>query len=34
LTAPFPYLLLYEVAEHEVVVHRCIHAHRDPVSWR
>ena len=34
LTAPFPYLLLYEIAEHEVVVHRCIHAHRDPVSWR
>ena len=34
LTTPFPYLLLYEVSEREVVVHRCLHAHRDPVRWR
>ena len=34
LATPFPYLLLYEITEREVVVHRCIHAHRDPVRWR
>jgi plasmid stabilization system protein ParE len=34
LTTPFPYLLLYEIGEREVVVHRCMHAHRDPIRWR
>lgn len=33
-TTPFPYLLLYEVRERAIVVHRCIHAHRDPTQWR
>lgn len=31
--APFPYALLYEIERSAIVVHRCIHAHRDPVRW-
>lgn len=34
LAKPFPYLVLYEIGESEVVVHRCIHTHRDPDRWR
>ena len=34
LVTPFPYLLLYEIGEHEIVVHRCIHARRDPARSR
>ena len=34
LLKPFPYVLLYEARESVLVVHRCIHAHRDPIRWR
>lgn len=34
MATPFPYLVLYEIEEREVVVHRCFHAHRDPARWR
>lgn len=31
---PFPYMLLYEIVESGLVVHRCLHLHRDPRRWR
>lgn len=34
LMKPFPYMLLYEIANHELVVHRCLHMSRDPMQWR
>jgi plasmid stabilization system protein ParE len=34
LATPFPYLILYEIGEREVVVHRCLHGRRDPTRWR
>ncbi len=34
LVKPFPYMLLYEIEDHELVVHRCIHVSRDPMRWR
>lgn len=34
LAAPFPYLLLYGISEHTILVHRCIHARRDPARRR
>ena len=29
----FPYLVIYAVSEDEVIVLRCVHAHRDPQRW-
>jgi len=29
----FPYLIIYAVAGDEVIVLRCVHAHRDPRRW-
>ncbi|MGD0023740.1 MAG: type II toxin-antitoxin system RelE/ParE family toxin [Xanthobacteraceae bacterium] len=29
----FPYLIIYAVSEDEVIVLRCVHAHRDPRRW-
>lgn len=31
-TAPFPYLIFYEVADAEIVIHAVRHAARDPAS--
>jgi plasmid stabilization system protein ParE len=29
----FPYLVIYGVVDDEVIVLRCVHAHRDPRRW-
>jgi plasmid stabilization system protein ParE len=29
----FPYLIIYGVSGEEVIVLRCVHAHRDPRRW-
>lgn len=34
LLKSFPYMLLYEVEEQALVVHRCIHLSSDPMRWR
>ena len=34
LVKPFPYMLLYEIEDLELVVHRGIHVSRDPPQWR
>jgi plasmid stabilization system protein ParE len=34
LVKPFPYMLLYEIEDLELVVPRCIPVSRDPMRWR
>jgi plasmid stabilization system protein ParE len=34
LVKPFPYMLLDEIEDLELVVHRGIHVSRDPPQWR
>jgi plasmid stabilization system protein ParE len=29
----FPYLIIYSVFQSEVILLRCVHAHRDPRRW-